>query len=69
MTFIFPKNIGQRLLERKFCMAVRQVSSCEVITFSDTDISTSDIQFSTRGHSSIFNEGNFLNNTDLHSSL
>jgi len=50
-------------------MAVRQVSSCEVITFSDTDISTSDIQFSTRGHSSIFNEGNFLNNTGLHSSV
>lgn len=35
-----------------------------VVIFSDTDISTSDVQFSTRGHSSIFNEGNFLNNAD-----
>jgi len=29
----------------------------------DTETSASDIQFSTRGHSYIFNEGKFLNNT------
>lgn len=49
-------------LQAKNCMHLQLRKK---VIFSDAETSASDVQFSTRGHSYIFNEGKFLNNVQL----